>query len=337
MTASYANADNTLLAVNQFKDGHLAPLKALSAIGHYVKLHFLPLSLFPEYPSNRLWWQILIGFLCLIPLGLFLSKFLRAAQRPPLHLGLFVCFFILLLPTLGFITTPLEFAADRLSYLPSLFFWAALIGLLSQSSSLSSYRKKRPLIIAIAILVLAFFMTFTHRQRNHWKDDSALISHILRHQPEHYLANFHHANKLALAGNFQEALPVAQKITQVHPHRYGGHQTLSNIYLSMENPSASLKGIDAALSQATPIKADLYILRSDSLRVLAKYPEAIESCGFAQQNGMNLLTVHYHKALIYQASGQIEKAQSEIDQALLINPRSAPIRKLQKAINSATE
>ena len=63
-------------------------------------------------------------------------------------------------------------------------------------------------------------------------------------------------------------------------------QNRSLKYIRKNHTHAALKGIDAALSQATPIKADLYILRSDSLRALAKYPEAIKSCELAQQNGI---------------------------------------------------
>ena len=63
VAASQANATNTLLTINQLADGSVAPLKALAALGHYLKLQFIPTSLFPEYPANHHWFLILLGAL----------------------------------------------------------------------------------------------------------------------------------------------------------------------------------------------------------------------------------------------------------------------------------
>ena len=106
-------------------------MKALAAYGHYLKLQLFPFQLFPEYPINRDWGLVLLGALGLIPIALLTKRIVGSKQLPHSFI-LFASFFILLIPTLGFITSPLEFAADRLSYLPSLFFWAAVAFLLSE-------------------------------------------------------------------------------------------------------------------------------------------------------------------------------------------------------------
>ncbi|MGJ8655309.1 MAG: hypothetical protein ACSHX6_02575 [Akkermansiaceae bacterium] len=330
VAAMNANAGNSLLAVNQFIDGRVAPLKSLSALGHYFKMQFFPYPLFPEYPANQLWWQVLIGVLCLFPVGGYVRSFF-SSERPSLAVSLYVCFIVLIFPTLGFVTTPLEFAADRLSYLPSLFFWAALVLVIAQSCSMVWCRR---VFSVTALLFIGFLVALTHRQLSHWKSDSALIAHILHHEPEHYLANLHLANKLALAGDFKNALPVARTITEVHPHRYGGQQTLSGIYLSMESPAASLEALEICLSRESPITADLYLLRCGALRALGRYVEALKSCDLAKRNGMDLLTVHYHRALTYHDSGEEMEAQDEIEQALSIDPQSLRVLRLKVLIES---
>lgn len=336
MIAAYANMGNALLAVNQFNDGNFAPLKALSALGHYVKLHFWPFFLFPEYPANYLWWQVLIGILCLIPVGLCIKGALDSERPISSSLSFFACFFILLLPTLGFMTTPLEFAADRLTYLPSVFFWAAFVKILTQACSFVRYVK--PPVIATSLVLFSLFFAFlTKDQLSHWKDDSALTSHILTHQPDHYLANLHYANKLAQAEDFQEALSITQMVIRAHPHRYGIQQTRSRIHLSMGNPDVSLSELELALSQSTPIKAGLYLLRGDALRALTRYTEALESIDLAHQYGMDALTIYYHRALTYIASEQISKAQFEINHALTIQPHSVPVLKLKAQLNLETQ
>ena len=329
IAASQANAGNSLLSVNQFLDGSLAPLKALSALGHYLKLQFLPLALFPEYPANRHWALILLGIIALLPLTL-LAKHILRSEKSPLALTMFASFLILLLPTLGFLTTPLEFAADRLSYPPSLFFWATFIILLNQIPLTTPWSKTT---IAIPALLLLLIIPLTSRQISLWKNDLLLTTHI-RHHHHHYLANLHLANKHALAGDFEKALPFAETIIQKHPHRYGAWQTFSHIHLSLGNSNTSLQALDTALSSPSPIKADLYLLRCAPLRTLGQFADAISSCEQAQAHGSDALTVHYQKALTYYAAQNTALANREIQKALSLKPNSPPVLQLKATVDA---
>ena len=328
--ASRANLGNTLTAINQLHDGPIAPLKALSAFGHYLKQQFIPWPLFPEYPSNQDPTLLIIGLIGLIPVG-FLTKNICQSKRPPLSSVFFATFFILLFPTLGLITTPLEFAADRLTYLPSLFFWAAAATLLTERfPSLLSNRIAQ----AISLLLLIPFITLTTRQLSYWKNENTLTHHILSQQPDHYLANLNLANRLGLQSQFQKALPYAQTLIQEHPHRYGGWKTFSEVNIQLGQAHTTLQKIDHALAQSTPITGDLHLLRCDSLLVLGQYQKALTSNELARTNGIDDLTFHYTRARIYLAANLLQKAKQEIDKAHSLNPQSPEVIALKSKINT---
>ena len=331
VAASQANAANTLLTINQLADGSVAPLKALAALGHYLKLQFIPTSLFPEYPANRHWFLILLSALALIPLGLFAKKLL-ASPRPSLALVSFASFFILLSPTLGLLTTPLEFAADRLSYLPSLFFWLSLIFLLTRLPLPEPLNKAR---LAFPGALLLLFTPLTISQISHWKNDQSLTNHILAHQPNHYLANLHTANAHAATKDFQAALPFAKTLVEHHPYRYGGWKTFSQILIHLGNPEASLDSLEQALAEKTPIRADLYILRCQPLRTLGRHEEALESSQLALSHGISKPTFHHQNAIIYYSANEAPQALQEIQKGLAHSPDSPILLALKAKIGAS--
>jgi len=322
VAASQANADNPLLAINRFYSGPLDPLKALAAHGHYLKTQLLPLSLIPEYPVNRHWSLIALGLLGLIP-AIFLTKAIIFSKKASLPLVLFMSFFALLLPTLGLITSPLRFASDRLSYLPSLFFWAAFVFLLSELTPPRMLGRFRLFTLLIIL------------QLGYWKDDHLLTQHILREQPDHYLANLHIANLLGVKGKFTEALPYTQTLIQKHPHRFGGWKTFSEINIHLGSPKSSLESLEQALANPTPIRADLYLLRCQPLRTLGRFEEALESAQLARSHGMDEPTFHHQNAIIYYSANEIQQALQEIQKGLTHSPKSPTLLSLKSKIEAS--
>ena len=265
--ASKANSENTLVAINQLQHGSFAPLKALASFGHYLKLQLLPFPLIPEYPSTRHPGLVLLGVIGLIPL-IPLLKNLFLSKPQPLWLVFFVGFLILLSPTLGLIPTPLEFTADRLTYLSSLFFWSGLLLLLSKIPFPTVNERVQKFAPLFSLLLLAPFLFLTHRQIKIWKSDTLLTESILHNYPNHFLANLHLANKLGKQGKFTEALPYAQILTREHPHRYGGWKTFSEINIHLGQPEVVIQSLDQRLTHSEPITPELYLLRGDPLRAL---------------------------------------------------------------------
>ena len=327
--ASKANSGNTLTDINQFHDGFFTPLKALAAYGHYLKQQILPWPLLPEYPSRQTLPLLILGLVGLIPVAL-LVKDLALSKRPPLSLIFFAAFFVVLALVLGLIPTPLEFAADRLTYLPSLFFWAAFASLIQERFPSTWVR---PIYKAVPVLILIPLTWLTTRQIPVWKNTNSLTKHILQEHPNHYLANLTVANQLGVQGQFKDALPYAETLIQDHPYRYGGWKTFSEVTRQLGQTQSTLQKLDHALTQPTPIAGDLNLLRSDSLRVLGKFQEALEGCEQARATGIDDLTIHYYRARIYLSANLLEKAEEETNKALLLNPRSPEAKKLKEKIS----
>ena len=274
--ASKANTGNTLTAINQFHDGFFTPLKALAAYGHYLKQQLIPWPLFPEYSSKQTLPLIILGLVGLIPVAL-LVKDLALSKRPPFSLIFFTAFFVFLAPVLGLIPTPLEFAADRLTYLPSLFFWAAFASLIQERAS--SFRV-HPIYKAFPVLVLILFTWLTIRQIPVWKNTDSLTKHILQAQPHHYLANLTVANQLGLQGRFKDALPYAETLIQDHPLRYGGWKTFSEVTRQLGQTPGTLQKLDHALTQPTPIAGELSLLRCEfpqHFRTISRSPRGLRT------------------------------------------------------------
>ena len=327
--ASRANSGNTLTAINQFYDGYFTPLKALAAYGHYLKQQIIPWPLFPEYPSTQTLPLIILGLVGLIPIVL-LVKDLALSKRPPFSLLFFTAVFVFLAPVLGLIPTPLEFAVDRLTYLPSLFFWAAFASLIQER--VPSFRV-HPICNIFPALVLILFTWLTTRQIPVWKNTDSLTKHILQAQPDHYLANLTVANQLGGQGQFKDALPYAKTLIQDHPLQYGGWKTFSEVTRQLGQTPSTLQKLDHALTQPTPIAGDLHLLRCDSLRTLGRFQEALASCEQARNNGIDDLTIHYYRARVFLVANLLAKAENETNKALALSPHSPEAKELKENIS----
>ncbi|MDP0492204.1 MAG: hypothetical protein Q7Q71_14235 [Verrucomicrobiota bacterium JB023] len=325
--AKWANMGNPLGELNQYLFGDIAPLRALAALGHYLCTQLFPSNLFPEYPASTS--PLLIGAGCLSLLPLYpLARALMRRENPSLAACLYGAYLVLLFPVLGVVTTPLEFAADRLTYFPSFFFWASVVVFLSTRTWLQAR-----IAISLGLAAMAICSFLTIQQLRHWKNEKALTRHILRIHPTHYLANFQSANRLARRGHFREALPFAQRLAQHHPYRYGTWQTLSRIHLSLGETDSSLDALDHALERQGPRQADLLLLKAEALRAAARYEDALAACTKASELSADPATVLYQKALIYLAANQPHEAAEAIAEALTLQPQSKPLLQLEATIS----
>lgn len=328
-TASAINADNPMLAIHTFTNGSISPLRGLAALGHYLQQHLLPSALIPEYTASTSSLMITIGIIGLSPLLLWI-RHLISKTPPSMALVCYSSFIVLILPVLGFITTPLEFAADRLTYLPSLFFWTACI--LSIRKIFTSSLAQKISLSACALVIIAY-STLSIKQVTVWKNDTSLTTHILKHSPNHFLATLQVANKLAVAGDLEPALTHASKLIHIHPERYAGWQTFTRIHISLGSAEKTLPLLDERLTLETPIRSGLQLLRTESLRTLTRYPESIIAADLAAKAGADLATVHYHKALTYHQARNLTEAKKQLQQALKLKPNSPTFLALKKQID----
>lgn len=173
-----ANQDAYKHSVYLGFDSALAqPLHFLSALAFTVSKALLPYNLLPDYPipEAKIAWAclgLLVALAGLATLGLSLR-----ARNHTLTLGLLWAG-VLWLPASGIVPTPLEFTADRLTYLPASLLIPAL--LISCQAAIS--RKW----MAVLVFLTAALGLVSIQQQGHWKTGQTLFRHSLRIADRHY-------------------------------------------------------------------------------------------------------------------------------------------------------
>ena len=114
-----------------------------------------------------------------------------------------------------------------------------------------------------------------------------------------------------------------------------GWKTFSQIQIHLGNPTISLQALDEALTQPTPIRAELYLLRCQPLRTLGRFEEALESAQLARSQGMDEPTFHHQNAIIYYSANEIQQALQEIQKGLTHSPKSPTLLSLKSKIEAS--
>jgi predicted Zn-dependent protease len=122
--------------------------------------------------------------------------------------GFFACF----LPVSGLLALPIAFTADRLSYVPSIFFTLALGAALDRAR-----QQGRSLPLAICAGWALVLIPVTHRQATFWKDERTIVDRTLSRYPTSVPAQINAATLDALDGRTDEALERFRTIRRSEP------------------------------------------------------------------------------------------------------------------------
>lgn len=194
--------------------------RGLAALGHHVQGSFFPVGLTPEYlDTAATLFKALLGLVFLVGLaGLVFQSWRKRGGEgtvvPPGAVFCFLVFLVLLLPFLGFIPSPMEFTADRLSYAPSFFLWVGMILTLGRLSK----RTGQVLAMGGGLLVMVF-LGETWRQIPFWKDGRALNERMLQVTASHPTALQNRGVERTLENDLEGALLDFEKVTTLYPLR----------------------------------------------------------------------------------------------------------------------
>ena len=304
----------------------LRPLHATAALGHYTFTNVFPINLIVDYPKNISALNLCFGLCILLATGWALWKTYQGSHKI-YHIAI-IAFVALLVPVLGIIPTPLEFAADRLSYLPSLFLIIAIISLCSE------YMKHSPAVLAFRVLPLSYI---THQQINLWSDLEKQCKHALAAYPNHYTSLMSLAHLEAREKNFEQAADYAILVTEEHPIRYEGWETLVQIYLSTGKTEQATATSQRAHETAPSLSPNIHLLEAEIAQFQNDLETSIQFLDLAKDKGIDPFTIHYKKALSYLRFSQKEKAQSEAQHCIDLQPESLLIKELQQRIKAANQ
>jgi hypothetical protein len=146
---------------------------------------------------------------------------LGARRRWPAGLAVWVCYLVLLVPTLGIVRYGPQIAADRYTYLPSLG-WATLAG----AGGLACWRAWRSRRIglpgvslagAVAVAALLALATLTWKQAQVWHDTERFMNHVLASHPDSFAAHNNLGMALLEHDRLDEAIEHFKRALQLRP------------------------------------------------------------------------------------------------------------------------
>lgn len=186
-------------------------LQALGSLGWQAVSLVWPVRLagFYPWPGQGVWPYAMLGGLVLPGMVWLAWRYRRTAPLVGAGLaGFLACFF----PVSGVLPMPIEFTADRLSYLPAIFLALFLGAVLDGGFQ----RGNRWPVFAVGIWALAL-VPLTFRQAGHWRNERTIVDRTLSLYPDSIPAQINDAALVGVEKNAGEALERFRKIRAAHP------------------------------------------------------------------------------------------------------------------------
>ena len=231
----------------------------------YVENAFLPRDLAFYYPlvfqpSGRLIAAGLLLFLGGTGVAVLLSK------RSPALLAGWTWFVVLLAPTIGFVQTGGQRAADRYSYLPAAGLTAGIVftvdALLRGRRTLPKARTAAA--FGGAALAAAFALS-SYAQTATWRNDLALFGNAVEVTEGNWLAHYNLATTLEAHGDFEGALRQALATLDIAPAWEPGLRLLTGLLDRLDRGAELLPHALRAV-RASPGSSFAHVLAGDAFR-----------------------------------------------------------------------
>lgn len=185
--------------------------------------------------------QIISSIAVLITFSLAAIKFFK---KNPLITFSISWFFITLLPVSQIIPTG-AIMQERHAYLASFGFILLLgVGFLQIGEKM---RLNKNTILAVALIITAFYFFQTYNRNKDWKNDISLWSKVVEQAPDDILANFALAESSVTAGDIENAKQHYIKTLELNPNIPDAQIKLGKIYFTQNKPQQALLNFNAAI------------------------------------------------------------------------------------------
>jgi tetratricopeptide (TPR) repeat protein len=197
----------------------------------------------------------------------------RMRRSCPYWLVGWLWFFGTLVPVIGLVQVGGAAMADRYTYFPSIgIFLAVALGV---RDGAERFQVSKPIIGAIAGLVLAACLVLTHNQLNFWQDDIALFSHAIAVTKDNDTAHLNLGFALEKAGLKTEAMAEYRTSMKLEPNRAETHNNLANLLDDTGHPDEAKAEYQEAL-RINPNHVASHINFGTLLVELGRFDEAIK-------------------------------------------------------------
>jgi len=280
----------------------------------YLRILFSPGDLHFDYGQPRFaWndWGVLLGVATVLFL-LLLAAEKRKSQ--PLWTFAILWFFIGILPA-GNIYRVYSYIAEHSLYLAGIGFFI----LLGQSVNIwTKDKKRRPLGIALLILLTVLYGFQTVRQNFYWQDPLIFYDRALQYT-QRYTLYINLGTEYQLRDNYSEAIIAYKKALALNPGSVQARKNLAAVYLAnghlteAENClwlAAAVKPNDANIAD---IFGRIYQKQADTRRAEIAFKKALRL-------DQKYSPAYRHLAELYLARGQYHRAMLFLQDAVQVEP-----------------
>ena len=294
------------------------PFVAGDAIAFYLYKLFLPWPLAadygrtPDYVMHH-WWGYVTW---LVPCGIALLLWLRRDKSPWL-IAAFGIFVASILPVMGLV--PFDYqaystVADRYIYVGLLGPAYALAWMLSKT--------KKQAAFGLSIAGLAVLGTLSVIQTSTWRDSEALFDHVIAVNPRSWAAHTDLGDRLAEAGEPQEAIAEYETALRFNPRFYRAHDALGIVLAKSGKVDDAMAEFQLALQylpvfeEAQAHLANTFYLKGDMDQAVKAFRKAIKMNGDDKAARITL-------ASILRSQKRNDEALAEFHEVLRIDPSNA--------------
>ena len=323
-------------------------ITGLSSFSFYIikSLFPYPLSPFYAYPAEGGVYLWMWGFALLTVLGVIGMIVYWKRLSSILQFGV-IGYGLILLPVAQFLPVGDAFAADRYSYLPTLFLGLPLCFWIE-----SHWKNIQTKILALLIVCILIWRTNT--QVRIWQNSVSLFTHTLNLFPDYPIGQVNLGNALRDQGDYDAAQQRYFRALVTRPTEYLAWNNLGVLYNQKNDLQKSLIFYQKAVESAPKEKVNYYNLATgyfnakevnkailaidQALALDSEYPEALHLKGVVLQQ---LNEYKSSIVLLKQAILVLEnpaKAETDLGNSYLMNgDTSQAIQQLEKVIQNYPE
>lgn len=188
------------------------------------------------YPKAVDWWQT--GTKLALLLAITAACFQQIRRRPQLAFG-WLWYLIMVLPVIGIVQVGEQSRADRYTYLPLI---GPVVAVVWSVAELAGQRRRRKnLLAAAALAVLAGLCALTARQLGYWQDTVTLFAHNVEVTPDNASAHFTLGLGYEHAGDTNRALVCYRVAQRLSPAQRDPQRNLAGLLLKSGFTAAAEK------------------------------------------------------------------------------------------------
>jgi tetratricopeptide (TPR) repeat protein len=249
----------------------------------YLKQMFYPSGLTIPYFNPPNGFSLLkVGLVLALLIAVSIGVFLFRKTHPYLTVG-WLWYLGMMLPVIGIVQISYYARADRYTYLPQI--GLSIMLTWGMADLFARWRRKREILTAAALVVVATLLVRTRSQASYWHDSEKLWHHALGVDGNNFVAHTNLGLALDEKGQPDAAIAEYEKALQIQPAYAEAHNDLGN----------ALAGV-GRLTEA-----------------IAQYQKALELVPGLPQ-------VHNNLGAALAQNGQLTEAIAHFQKAIEINP-----------------